>query len=149
VDAVAAAAGLLAGRPLTTVGQEAAKRHWWLAVAQTAAAVAAGLAFPAAAAAADVDAEERCADVAVVVAAAAAAAVAGGYDPMDASAGVVVGEGVVSALPSSVEALAVPVAVVASLQRALWGPWAVPLGIGDVVAQKISCQGVFQVAKVA
>ena len=25
----------------------------------------------------------------------------------------------------------------------------VPLGIGDVVAQKISCQGVFQVAKVA
>ena len=44
---------------------------------------------------------------------------------MDASAGVDVGEGVVSALPSSVEALAVPVAVVASLQRALWGPWAI------------------------
>ena len=122
MDAVAAAAGLLAGRPLTTVGQEAAKRHWWQAVAQTAAAVAAGLASPAAAAAADVDAEERRADVAVVVA---AAAVAGGYDPMDASAGVDVGEGVVSALPSSVEALAVPVAVVASLQRALWGPWAI------------------------
>ena len=67
--------------------------------------------------AADVDAEERRGDVAV-----AAAAVAGGYGPMDASAVEDVGAGVVSALSSSAEALPVPVAVVASLQRALWDP---------------------------
>ena len=85
---------------------------------KAAAAVAAGLECLAA----DVDAEERRGDVAVAAAAAVAAAVAGGYGPMDASAVEDVGAGVVSALSSSAEALPVPVAVVASLQRALWDP---------------------------